>query len=233
MTKDRAGSEQERTVERGARSLEPGHPRFCRPRTDGSEAKRDGAGKLPPCCCASPPEMPARAVMTSVIVSSRLRPFLALQTRIACYPLADVEVENRGEISMQMGQILPFVIALSSCKAAPPNVDLAQCWERQKLSISEGARVTAYNAFIGYRSDGATTLHPADCDTAPLWLSLSEAALNQMSADRSASDWHGVKFFRANIKGITEKSDNAPLGLVVKTTDIRDLRRAEPPRWIR
>lgn len=134
---------------------------------------------------------------------------------------------------MRMHQILPIVIALSSCKVAPPNVNLARCWDRQKLSISEGARVTAHNAFIGYRSDGATTLHPADCDTAPLWLGVSEGALNRMRINQSASDWHGVKFFRANIEGVAEKSDNAPLGLVVKITDIRDLRRAEPPSWIR
>ena len=134
---------------------------------------------------------------------------------------------------MQMRQILPIVKTLSSCKAAPANVDLARCWDRQKLSISEGARVTAHNAFIGYRSDGPTTLHPADCDTAPLWLGVSEVTLNRMRTDQSASDWHGVKFFRANIEGIAEKNDNAPLGLVVKIADIRNLRRAEPPRWTR
>ena len=50
-------------------------------------------------------------------------------------------------------------------------------------------------------------------------------------ADQSTSDWNGGKFFRADIIGVATVNEDAPLGLVVRITDIQNLRRVgTPPR---
>lgn len=128
--------------------------------------------------------------------------------------------------------IIPIALAVSGCKVTPPNVELAQCWDSRQLPISEGSRVTARDALVLYNPDGATTLQPADCDGRPIWLGVAEATLVEMRADQSASDWRGAKFFRADIIGIVTVSENAPLGLIIGITDVRNLRRVgTPPRF--
>ncbi len=148
-------------------------------------------------------------------------------------PNVDIDATSEREPFVHMRQMIILIaMALSGCKATPPTVELAQCWDSRELPISEGSRVNGRDALVLYSPDGPTTLHPADCDGRPIWLGVAEATLAEMRADQSTSDWNGGKFFRADIIGIATVSENAPLGLVVRITEIRNLRRVgTPPRF--